>query len=87
MPFPLHDVHRQFRLKNQPYAQGFLSPGDAEGLPGIGSSVEVLLAEEVFSGGLDLPEPGQREGCHAVFLLVVRQQIPVSVIGEQVVGS
>jgi hypothetical protein len=41
MPFPLHDVYREFRLEKQPHAQGFLFLGDAEGFPGIDPRVEV----------------------------------------------
>ncbi len=57
MQFPLHEVHRQFRIEKQPHAQDFLPAGDAEGFSRVGFGVEVRCTPERRARTLDYPEP------------------------------
>jgi hypothetical protein len=85
MPVSFHDVHRQFRLEKQPHAQDFLPAGNPESFSRIDAGIEVLRTPEDRACPLNLPEPRQRERRHPSFLPVVRQQVPVPMIRQQVV--
>ncbi len=76
----------QFRLEQQSDLNGFLPTGDPERLPGVGLGIEVGGAGERVSGGLDAPEPRQCERRDLLLGHVPSQDIPVAVVGEQMVG-
>ena len=60
-----------------------LAARDPEPLLGVAPGIEALGAHEGLSRRLDAPEPGQGEGFHAAFGRVVRQELPVAVVGQQ----
>ena len=86
VPLPFRDVHGQFRLKKEPDIQRFLAAGNSEGLPGVSLGVEVDGAGKCIAGGFDLPEPRESECLDAILAEIQGEQIPVSMIGQQVVG-
>ena len=86
MPLPLGDVHGQFRLKEEPDLQGFLPAGDPESVPGILFGVEVNGAGKYVADGFDPLKPREGECLDAILDEVEGEQVPVPVIGQQVIG-
>ena len=86
VPDPLSDVGGDLAGEEQAHLPGFVGLADAEGVFEEGGRVEASRAGKVLTGASEGAAAGQGKSLNVGRRRVQRQQVPVAVIGHQVIG-